>query len=116
MSIFNMLVATDLCCCGHIQTEMSAASYHQFYAKELCKAAPGSSNVPCTGIVIDAGAFIGTHSLILAKMGFETHGKAPFVVSILRSGQSVMENPFVLFVLLVVFGCCCCDGIRALGQ
>ena len=49
---------------------MSASAYHAFYKTVICK-----GEESCKGVVIDAGAFIGTHSLILAKLGFETHGE-----------------------------------------
>lgn len=42
---------------------------HKFYAKTLC-AASGSKLSPkkgCQGLVLDVGAFIGTHALVLAK-------------------------------------------------
>lgn len=41
----------------------------KFYGDGLC-----NSTLPagrCQGIVLDIGAFIGTHSLFLAKLGFE---------------------------------------------
>lgn len=48
---------------------MPGAAFHKFYMQELCH----NHSSGCMGLVLDVGCFIGTHSLVLAKMGFEVH-------------------------------------------
>jgi FkbM family methyltransferase len=54
----------------------SGAGPHTFYEESLCSTDQGGKK-QCNGIVLDVGAFIGTHALILAKMGFHVHAFEP---------------------------------------
>lgn len=55
----------------------TGAGPHTFYDEFLCNNASQGSKKDCSGIVLDVGAFIGTHALILAKMGFHVHAFEP---------------------------------------
>ena len=85
-------------CIGHttpnlpLQLEMSAAGYHDFYAKQLCgQGNTSSSSSGCSGIALDIGAFIGTHALVLSRLGFEVHAFEP-QVGVLRR-RSIDPGP-----------------------
>eukprot|EP00195_Chlamydomonas_chlamydogama_P011754 CAMPEP_0202914096 /NCGR_PEP_ID=MMETSP1392-20130828/62196_1 /ASSEMBLY_ACC=CAM_ASM_000868 /TAXON_ID=225041 /ORGANISM="Chlamydomonas chlamydogama, Strain SAG 11-48b" /LENGTH=341 /DNA_ID=CAMNT_0049605617 /DNA_START=66 /DNA_END=1091 /DNA_ORIENTATION=- len=73
------------------KADMAAAGHHKFYAKELCSTGSAEDST-CKGIVLDIGAYVGTHALILAKLGFDVHAFEPYPTSAQLLRCSVAAN------------------------
>mmetsp|Transcript_8735 Transcript_8735/g.18610 ORF Transcript_8735/g.18610 Transcript_8735/m.18610 type:complete len:342 (+) Transcript_8735:105-1130(+) len=74
------------------KADMADAGYHKFYANHLCNTTL-TGQPDCKGIVLDVGAYLGTHALVLAKLGFDIHAFEPYptTAQLLRCSASVNQ-------------------------